>query len=270
MKQLRILLLAALVLLAAGTAQAQCRFRNTAFKSGEFLSYNLYYNWKFVWVKAGTASMSIVQSRYKGQPAYRASLTTRGNKKVDNLFVLRDTLLCYSTTDLAPLYYRKGALEGDHYSVDEVFYSYSGGRPHITQSRQKRGKEKKVRTFTTDECVYDMMNIFLRARSFNPANWKAGYVVNFPIVDGDGKNPAKLKFMGRKTIKADNGVKYRCLELSYTELNKGEWREIARFFVTDDDNHIPVRLDMFLKFGSAKAFLTGMKGIRSNITSKVK
>ena len=41
-----------------------CKFRNTAFKSGEFLSYNLYYNWKFVWVKAGTASMSIVQSRY--------------------------------------------------------------------------------------------------------------------------------------------------------------------------------------------------------------
>lgn len=83
-------------------------------------------------------------------------------------------------------------------------------------------------------------------------------------------HPAKLKFMGRKTVKADNGVKYRCLELSYTEKDKGEWREIARFFVTDDANHIPVRLDMFLKFGSAKAFLTNMRGTRNKITSVTK
>ena len=76
----------------AMTATAQCSFRNTAFKSGEFLSYNLYYNWKFVRVKAGTASMSTVVSTYKGHKAYRSSLTTRGNKKVDNMFVLRDTL----------------------------------------------------------------------------------------------------------------------------------------------------------------------------------
>ena len=30
---------------------AQCGIENTAFKSGEFLSYDLYFNWKFVWVK---------------------------------------------------------------------------------------------------------------------------------------------------------------------------------------------------------------------------
>ncbi|MDO4159457.1 MAG: DUF3108 domain-containing protein [Prevotellaceae bacterium] len=270
MKHLRIFIFISALSLACTTLQAQCRFRNTAFKSGEFLSYNLYFNWKFVWVKAGTASMSIVQSKYKGQDAYRASLTTRGNEKVDNMFVLRDTLLCYSTTDLAPLYYRKGALEGKRYTVDEVWYDYTGGNINITQSRLHRSGKKDVRKFVSDECVYDMMNIFLRARSFNPANWKKGYVVNFPIADGNGTNPAQLKFEGKKTIKADNGVKYKCLELSYVEKEKGKWREIAHFFVTDDDNHIPIRLDMYLKFGSAKAFLTNMTGIRSNISSKVK
>ena len=97
------------------TLSAQCPLKNTAFKSGEYLTYNLYYNWKFVWVKAGTASMSTVQSTYKGKPAWRASLTTRGNKRVDDYFILRDTLLSYSTLDLAPLYYRKGAREGKRY-----------------------------------------------------------------------------------------------------------------------------------------------------------
>ena len=32
-------------------------------------------------------------------------------------------------------------------------------------------------------------------------------------------------------------------------------KEIVRFYVTDDNRHVPIRLDMFLRFGSAKAFL---------------
>ncbi len=63
-------------------------------------------------------------------------------------------------------------------------------------------------------------------------------------------------------VKADNGVKYNCLQLSYKELDNGKYKELVRFFVTDDDSHVPIRLDMSLKFGSAKAFLTGMKGVK--------
>ena len=47
--------------LFTGSAAAQCGIENTAFKSGEFLAYDLYFNWKFVWVKVGTASMSTVK-----------------------------------------------------------------------------------------------------------------------------------------------------------------------------------------------------------------
>ncbi len=124
-----------LFLLFSLSISAQCSFHNTAFNSGEFLNYNLYFNWKFVWVKVGTASWYTVSSTYKGIPAYRASLTTRGNGKLDNYFIMRDTLLCYNTKDLAPLYYRKGAKEGKRYTVDEVFYSYPNGNINIKQHR---------------------------------------------------------------------------------------------------------------------------------------
>ena len=50
-------------------AKAQCGIENTAFSAGEFLSYDLYFNWKFVWVKVGSASMSTSKSRYKGMEA---------------------------------------------------------------------------------------------------------------------------------------------------------------------------------------------------------
>src|SRR3712207_8790205 len=82
--------------------------------------------------------MSVVQSHYGGKPAYRASLTTRGNRRVDEMFVLRDTLLCYNTLDLAPLYYRKGAREGSRYTVDEVLYSYAGRSEEHTSELQSR------------------------------------------------------------------------------------------------------------------------------------
>lgn len=115
-----------------------------------------------------------------------------------------------------------------------------------------------------------MLSIFLRARSFNPEGWKKGTRVNFPITDGTKIITAMLEYKGKTTVKADNGVKYRCLQLSYMEHEDGKYKEIVRFYVSDDANHVPVRLDMFLKFGSAKAFLVGAKGVKSKMTSIVK
>ncbi len=259
-----------MALFLAVQVHAQCSFHNDAFKSGEFLTYNLYYNWQFVWVKAGSASMYTVQSRYNGQPAYRASLTTRGNNRVDQMFVLRDTLLCYSSLNMEPLYFRKGAREGKRYGVDEVFYSYAKDKVDLRQHQITSSGEHLWTQRHVSYCVYDMLNIFLRARSFNPDGWKSGHEIDFPIADGKNISPAKLRYSGKVKIKADNGVKYRCLKLSYLEKEDGKYKRIVDFYVSDDKNHIPVRLDMFLKFGSAKAFLVSMQGLRNPITSAVK
>ena len=186
--------MASLMMVMAVAAHAQCAFHNDAFKSGEFLTYNLYYNWQFVWVKAGNASMSTVQSRYNGHPAYRASLTTRGNNRVDQMFVLRDTLLCYSSLDMEPLYFRKGAREGKRYGVDEVFYSYHDGKVKLRQHQLTSSGEHLWAHRTVSHCVYDMLNIFLRARSFNPEGWKSGHEIDFPIADGKNISPARLRY----------------------------------------------------------------------------
>lgn len=269
MKHIKFYILIALSMFTL-LASAQCTFHNTSFQSGEILNYNLYYNWKFVWLKAGTASWHTVASTYNGIPAYRASLTTRGNGKLDSYYVLRDTLLCYDSKDLAPLYFRKGAREGKRYTVDEVFYNYNNGKTHIRQHYMNNKGEHHWQNHAYEDCVFDMMSIFLRARSFNPEGWKEGYVVKFPLVDGDGRHNAQIIYRGKKNIKGDDGHKYRCLGLSYKEFDKGKWKEVARFYVTDDANHVPVRLDMYLKFGSAKAFLVKTKGLRSAATAIIK
>lgn len=270
--RIRHFIMAVILLIASTTTStAQCTFRNTAFKSGEFLTYNLYFNWKFVWVKVGNASMSTVESKYHGKQAYRSSLITRSSANADKFFVMRDTLLCYNSLQLEPLYFRKGAREGKRYTVDEAFFSYPNGSMHLKQHQQKNDSSHVWKDWNRDECTFDMLSIFLRARSFNPEGWKKGKRVNFPITDGTKVIPATLEYKGKTTIKADNGKKYRCLQLSYMEQEKDKsYKEIVRFYVTDDSNHIPVRLDMFLRFGAAKAFLVGMKGVKGAIKSEVK
>ena len=95
-------------------------------------------------------------------------------------------------------------------------------------------------------------------------------MVKFPIVDGNSRHSARIVYGGKEDIKSDNNKKYRCLRLTYYEYDDEKWREIANFYVTDDNNHVPIRLDMHLKFGSAKAFLVSMKGVKSPITAEIK
>ena len=120
------------------------------------------------------------------------------NHKVDDFFVLRDTLLSYTGTDMSPMYFRKGAREGKRYTVDEDFYSYSGGKCHVKMHRKHNDGSHSWKKVSYDDCVFDMLNIFLRARSFDPANWKKGYVVKFPIVDGDGVLLPRLSLRAEK------------------------------------------------------------------------
>lgn len=101
------LMLLLLLVVSGLQASAQCSSNNTAFKSGETLIYDLYFNWKFVWIKVGVASMNTTQTTYGGHPALRTYLITRGSKKADKIFVMRDTLMAYTGLDLVPKYYVK-------------------------------------------------------------------------------------------------------------------------------------------------------------------
>lgn len=253
------------------TAQAQCGIENTAFQGGEFLAYDLYFNWKFVWVKVGSATMSTVKSKFDGKEAYRTSLITRGNDRLDGMFVMRDTLLSYcDASTLSPLYHRKGALEGKRYYVDELWYSYPNNNCQLRMHRIDADGEQHWKTITYKDCVYDMMSIFLRARNFDASKLSEGDVIPMPISDAKRLSNSWLKYRGKETFKIDGTKeKFRCLVFSFIEHDDGKNRELIRFYVTDDQNHIPVRLDMFLSFGSAKAFLKIYRGVKSPLTSRL-
>lgn len=244
--------------LVAVEASAQCTYENKAFKGTERIAYNLYFNWKFIWLKAGIASMVTQPITHKGVQAYRTSLVTQTSKSIDRYFRMRDTIMVHFSTKLTPLYYRKGAHEGKRYYVDEVWYTYPDGKclttlRHLTASGEVKNQQKMY-----DRCVSDMLNSFQRVRNLDARKWKPGHTVYLDIAGGEQLQPAKLVYRGKKNVKADDDKTYPSLILSYIETDGGKDKEIVRFYVTDDQRHIPVRLDLFLKFGSAKAFLSRM------------
>ncbi len=119
----------------------------------------------------------------------------------------------------------------------------------------------------SDECIFDMLSILMRARSFDVSDYKVGDKILFDMATGTKVEQQTLIYRGRKNFKAENGVKYRCLVFSLVEYKKGKEKEVITFYVTDDKNHLPVRLDLYLNFGSAKAFLREIKGNRHPLTS---
>lgn len=245
---------------------------NTAFQGGEQLSYNLYFNWKFVWVKVGTAFMSATETVYKGKPAYRSYLITRGNSRADHLFMLRDTLTAYVERDLVPWHYTKHAHEGKNYYRETVDYSYTGGKCHLDQAYSRNFMPWERYTYDNAQCAYDMVSMLLRARSFKPEGWKPGHRIPFMMAEGRKCKQQTIVYRKKDTFQVEgSNVKYRCLVFSFMEKQKnGKEKEIIKFYITDDKNHIPVRLDMNLNFGTAKAYLSSARGLRNPETAKIK
>jgi len=249
--------------------QAQCGAENNAIKPGETLSYELKFNWKFIWINAGWAKMTVNNTTYMGRPCLKTDLQSYTNKKIDFFFKMRDTLTCITSQQLEPLYFRKGAEEGKRYTVDEVKFSYANGKCIVDQQRMLHGNVEK-RYDESAVCVYDMLSILLQARSYDPTNYKPGLKIRFSMATGKDIEKQTLIYRGKENYKAENGVTYRCLVFSLVEYVNNKEKEVITFYITDDLNHLPVRLDMYLNFGSAKAFLTDIKGNRHPLTSIVK
>ena len=267
---MRLVIIMALCLLTTSSAWAQCGVENTAFQAGENISYELYFNWGILAKKVGTASFRVSATTYNSKPAFRMELLANTNKTADSFFKMRDTLTSIVSQRLEPLYYRKGAEEESRYTVEEARYSYSGGTANVKQSRYKRDSGTIYSEKTDSRCIFDMVSIMGWARSLKTDNLKVGQRFDFPLASGKQVEEGTLIFKGSKNLDAKDGHTYRTLVYTYLTHRDGKDSEIITFYVSDDPNHLPLRLDLSLKFGTARVQFKSVSGNRYPLTSMIK
>jgi hypothetical protein len=234
-----------------------------AFKAGETLKCNLYFNWKFVWVRAGDASLIIRDTLFNGQKAMAMSLLSSTNSRADKFFKMRDTLTTVFTPDMRPIYYHKASFEGKRYYLNQVWYDYSNPDSiKISQSYRRDQECVEARTDYSTMPVYDMMSLLAYARTIDFSSMKEGQRLSFPVATGRRIEPQYLIYRGKTVMENDKDIKFNCITVSLVKIDsKGRERSIINFYVTDDKNKLPVLLDLALNFGSAKAKLSSYQGL---------
>lgn len=268
MKNKFLLLCTALFLLLAVPASAQNVKRAQAFKSGEKLECNFYFNWNFIWVKVGGATLTINDTVYNGQKAKCMKLLSSTNKRADSFFRMRDTLMTVFNNDYKPLYYRKASVEGKKYRLYQVWYDYPDSENvHVSQSYNYNDEPVRLRQDTVQGPIYDMMSLLAYARTLDFSSLRKGTRFTFPVATGKRIEPQHLVFRGTKKTKSDDGNEYNCLLVSLITEEDGEEEEVANFHVSNDRNHVPILLDLVLNFGSAKARLSRMSGVLHPVLS---
>ena len=263
MKIFLLLAVAQLFVLPAAEAQNTILKTAPAFKAGETLKCNLYFNWKFVWVRAGDASLIIRDTVFEGKKAMAMSLLSTTNSRADKFFKMRDTLTTIFSPDMRPLYYHKASFEGKRYYLNQAWYDYSTpGSIKINQSYRRDKEPIITRTDYSAIPVYDMMSLLAYARTIDFSSMKEGQRLTFPVATGKRIEPQYLVYRGKTVMENDNDVKYNCITVSLVKIDsKGRERSIINFHVTDDENKLPILLDLTLNFGSAKAKLSSYRGL---------
>lgn len=171
-----------MVLLAVPAAAIKIKAK-PSYKAGETLECVFYFNWKFVWVKAGGAKLIIRDTIYNGQKAQYMSLLSSTNEKADAFFRMRDTLttIYLPGKEVRPLYYRKFSEQGRRKYLNEVHYNYlPSGKVAVSQHYARTDRTPVYRTDTCDAGVFDMMSMLAYARNFDFSSIKPGNAYHTP------------------------------------------------------------------------------------------
>ena len=252
----RILLPLLLLIACTGTLAA-----TPAPKNGETLNYTLFFNWKFVWIKAGQATLTTRSTTYEGQPAYKTTLLACSSKNADGIFRMRDTLTTIVKPNLEPLYFVKHCEEGKDIVYERAWFSRTDDGKHrakqikiYADGRVREGDNTDTRT------IYDMVSLLVNARAFDTTLLTPGQRLTYPMVNGRRVEEQVLNYVGKESIETLSGKQANCLVFSLVQSKTVDGAttqsEVIRFYISDDADHIPVQLDLFLKFGVAKAKLT--------------
>lgn len=240
--------------------KSQCLSKITSFKEGEKVSYQIYYNWGFIWVAAGEAIFTTEKTTFATRPVYKLKGEGRTFPKYDALYKVRDKFESYvDTANLRPYRYLRDTKEGSHVVYNDSYFNYSKKR--ITGYYKENKKPIKTDTLALNSCVFDVMSMIYYARNIDFSKSKIGDKLPIIMYLDNEVHYLYIKYLGKETIKTEKGmvscIKFKPKLIPGTMFKDGDEMTV---WVSDDENKIPMLIEAPILIGQVKAVLKSASG----------
>src|SRR5204862_2684464 len=125
--------------------------------------------------------------------------------------------------------------------------------------------------FKVSDCVQDVLSAVYYARNIDFNSYKPGDKIPFSVFLDNELYEMYIRYVGKETVKTKYGkfkaIKFKPLLIKGTLFEGGEKMTV---WVSDDANHVPVRIESPIVVGKVKVDMMSSKNLRYPLTSLIK
>jgi Protein of unknown function (DUF3108) len=238
-----------------------CGIRNVAFKVDEEVSFTVYYAVAGLYVTAGTATFTSKLETVNNRPVYHVTGEGKTNGSYDWIYKVRDKYETYiDTTTMQPLKFVRNVNEGGYKIYQNITFNKTANTAIATDG-----------VFKVPACVQDVVSAMYYARNIDFSKLRPDDKIPFSMFLDNEVYNMYIRYVGREEIKTRYG-KFMALKIKPLLL-KGqifEGGENMTVWVSDDANHIPVRVESPLVVGKVKIDMMSHANLRHPLSSLLK
>jgi len=253
------IILFALSMISFNTSQGDfCGIRNFAYKDGEMVTFKVFYSTLGAYIGAGEATFTTTLERYNGKTVYHHVGEGKTYSFFDNFFKVRDRYESYvDTANLLPYKFIRNIEEDSYKKYNNVTFNQQANTAVSTNG-----------VFKIGDCMQDVMSMVYYARNIDFAKYKVGDKIPFDMFLDDEIFHLYIRYMGKEKVKTRygrfNAIKIKPLLVKGTIFNDGENMSA---WISDDPNHIILRVESPISVGSIKVDMMSYKNLRYPLTS---
>jgi hypothetical protein len=211
-------------------------------------------------VDAGTAQFSVNKERYNNKIVYHIIGDGFSNPSYDWIFKVRDRYESYvDTLNLRPYKFIRNVDEGGYKKYENVTFNHEAGT-----AVSERG------VIPIPACIQDVISSVYYARNIDYNRYKVGDKIPFSMFIDNEVYQMYISYMGKEIVKTKYGkfkaIKIRPLLLKGSVFTGGEK---AMVYISDDQNHIPLRIESPISVGSVKVDMMGFRNLKYPLSSIV-
>ena len=260
MKKLSIILICICSFFKLSAGDDFCGIRNTAFSPNETLTYNVFYSVIGIYLNAGTATFSNRIERLNNKVVYHVIGLGTSNSSYDWIFKVRDRYESYfDTTYLQPLKFIRSVDEGGYKKTENVTFNQQTNIATTLKGQYK-----------VPNCVQDVVSSIYYARNIDFNKYQVNDKIPFSMFLDNEVYNLYIRYLGKEDVKTKYGkfhaIKFKPLLVKGTIFEGGEKMMV---WVSDDPNHIPLRIESPIAVGSIKVDMMGYTNLRYPLYSKI-